>query len=110
MGRLLEEIGRTDEALAAYFRVLELEPNNADVSLRIAAIQLTRNQPDQALSRLDRVVELAVHNAQARDLRGRAHLVLRHFPQAIEDLRAAASDLPNRPDIYYHLRWPWRCS
>ena len=103
LGRLLESIGRTDEALAEYFRVLELEPNNAEVSLRIASIQLARNQPDQALSRLDQVVELAADNAEARALRGRAHLKLRYFPQAIEDLRAAASGLPNRPDIYYHL-------
>jgi len=103
LGRMLEEIGRTDEALAEYFRVLELEPNNAEVSLRIAAIQLARNQPDQALSRLDQVVELAADNAEARDLRGRAHLKLRYFPQAIQDFRTAASGLPNRPDIYYHL-------
>jgi len=103
LGCLLEAIGRTDEALAEYFRALEYEPNNAGVSLRIAAIQLARNQPDQALSRLDQVVELAADNAEAHDLRGRAHLKLRHFPQAVVDFRAAASHLPNRPDVYYHL-------
>jgi len=103
LGCLLESIGRTDEALAEYFRAVEFESNNPEVSLRIAAIQLARNQPDQALSRLDRVVELAADNALAHDLRGRAHFKLRHFPQAIEDFRAAAAHLPDRPDIYYHL-------
>jgi len=103
LGSLLEAIGRTDEALAEYFRALEFESSNPEVSLRIAAIQLARNQPDQALSRLDRVVEVAANNAEARDLRGRAHLKLRHFPQAIEDFRAAASHCPDRPDLYYHL-------
>ncbi len=103
LGRLLEGIGRTDGALAEYFRVLEFEPNDAEVSLRIANIQLARNQPDQALSRLDQIVELAANNAEARYLRGRAHLILRCFPQAIEDFRAAATGLPNRPDIYYRL-------
>ena len=49
LGRLLEAMGNTDEALAEYFRALEFEPNNAGVSLRIAAIQLARKQPDQAL-------------------------------------------------------------
>ena len=81
----------------------ELEPNNAEISLSIATIQLSRNQPDQALSRLDQVVELAPENGEARDLRGRAHLALRHFAQAIEDFRAAANRLPNRADIYYNL-------
>jgi tetratricopeptide (TPR) repeat protein len=55
------------------------------------------------LSRLDQVVELAADNAEARNLRGRAYLTLRYFPQAIEEFRAAVSRLPNRPDIYYHL-------
>ena len=100
---MLESQGKTDEALAEYFRALELEPNNAEVSLNIAAIQLARNQPDQALSRLDQVVELAPENGEARDLRGRAHLTLRHFTQAIDDFRAAATRFPNRADIYYHL-------
>ena len=100
---LLEGMSRVDDAMAEYFRALEFDPNNPEISLRIATIQLARNQPDQALSRLDQVVELAAENGEARDLRGRAHLTLRHFPQAIEDFRAAASRLPNRPDIHYHL-------
>src|SRR5262249_54398734 len=103
LGRVLEALGRTDEALAEYFRAVEVESNNPDVSLRIAAIQLARNQPDQALSRLDRVVEFAAENAAAHELRGRTHLTLRHFPQAIDDYRKAASLLPNRPELYYQL-------
>jgi tetratricopeptide (TPR) repeat protein len=103
LGRLLEALGRTDEALAEYFRALECEPNNAEVSLRIAAIQLTRSQPDQALSRLDQSVELAPENGEARDLRGRAHLTLRHYAKAIEDFRSAAKRFPDRADVYYNL-------
>jgi tetratricopeptide (TPR) repeat protein len=103
LGRLLESLGRPDDALAEYFRALEIEPNSAGVILRIAAIQLTRSQPDQALSRLDQVVELAPENGAARDLRGRAHLTLRHFTQAIVDFRAAASRFPDQADIYYNL-------
>jgi tetratricopeptide (TPR) repeat protein len=103
MGRVLEAIGQTDAALAEYFRALEFDPNTADVILRIAAIQLARNQPDQALSRLDQVVELAPKNGDARELRGLAHEKLRHLPEAIADLRAAAVLLPNRADVYYHL-------
>jgi tetratricopeptide (TPR) repeat protein len=102
-GRVLEAIGRTDEAMAAYFRALEFEPNHAEVSLRIAAIQLARDQPDQALSRLDQVVELARDDGEARELRGLAHWKLRHIPEAIADFRAAAARLPNRADVYYHL-------
>jgi tetratricopeptide (TPR) repeat protein len=103
LGHLLESQGKTDEALAEYFRALEFEPNNAEVSLRIAAIQLGRNRPDQALSRLDQVVELAPENSVARDLRGHAHLTLRHFTQAAVDFRAAIKRFPERADLYYNL-------
>ena len=38
-------MGRTDDALAAYFRALEFNPLHPEVSQRIGAIQLARNQP-----------------------------------------------------------------
>ena len=103
LGHLLESQGKTDEALAEYFRTTELEPNSAEVGLAIANIQLGRRQPDQALSRLDQVVELSPENGEARELRGRANLTLRHFAQASEDFVAAAKKFPNRADIYYNL-------
>jgi tetratricopeptide (TPR) repeat protein len=103
LARMLEALGDTDRAMSEYFKAVECEPNNPETSLRIAAIQLARNQPDQALSRLDQVVELSPNNGQALDLRGLAHLRLRHLPQAIADFRAAAGRLPSRPDVYYHL-------
>jgi tetratricopeptide (TPR) repeat protein len=103
MGRVLESVGRTDEALAEYFRALAFDPNLVQVIVRIAAIQLAQNQPDQALSRLDQVVELSPDDGEARELRGLAHLNLRHLPEAIADLRAAAHRLPDRADVYYHL-------
>jgi tetratricopeptide (TPR) repeat protein len=103
LGHLLQSLGKTDEALAEYFRALEAEPNNIEVSLNVAAIQLAQSQPDQALSRIDRVIELAHDNGDARELRGRTHLKLRHFSQAVDDFRAAAALLPTRADIYYRL-------
>ncbi len=103
LGSVFESMGRVDDALAEYFRAIETEPNAVDSNLRIAAIELARNQPDQALSRLDQVLELAAENGEAHDLRGRAHLKLGQLTQAIEDLRAAAVCLPQRPEIPYHL-------
>jgi tetratricopeptide (TPR) repeat protein len=101
--QILEVLGRTDEALAAYFRTLEFNPLHPVVSRRIGAIQLARNQPDQALVRLDQAVDLAPHDGEVHLLRGRAHLVLHHAPQAIVDLRIAASQLPGRADVHYQL-------
>jgi tetratricopeptide (TPR) repeat protein len=103
LGQLLESTNKPDLALAEYFRALEFDPNNPALGLRIAAIHLTQNEPDQALSRLDQVIELASENAEARALRGRAHLALQHFPLAIDDFRAAISRLAARADNYYYL-------
>jgi len=101
--RQLETMGRADEALAAYFRTLEFNPLHPEVSQRIGAIQLARNQPDLALARLEQAVDLAPENGEVRLLHGRAHLMIGHTPQAIADFRAAARNLPNRADVYYFL-------
>jgi tetratricopeptide (TPR) repeat protein len=103
LGRLFESQGKHDDALAAYFRALEYDPNNIELSMNVAGIQLAHNQADQALSRLDRTVELAPDNGDARAMRGRAHLAMRQFSQAVDDFRSAASRYPTRADIYYHL-------
>lgn len=102
-GQTLEAMGKTDDALAAYFRTLEFNPLRAQVNHRIGAIQLARNQPDQALARLDQAVDLDGTDGELRLLRGRAHLSLRHIPEAIADFRAAAIRLPDRADVYFQL-------
>jgi tetratricopeptide (TPR) repeat protein len=102
-GQTLEAMGKTDDALAAYFRTLEFNPLRPQVNHRIGAIQLARNQPDQALARLDQAVDLDGADGELRLLRGRAHLALRHIPEAVADFRAAAIRLPDRADVYFQL-------
>jgi tetratricopeptide (TPR) repeat protein len=102
-GQTLEAMGKTDDALAAYFRTLEFNPLRPQVNHRIGAIQLARNQPDQALARLDQAVDLDGADGELRLLRGRAHLALRHIPEAVADFRAAAIRLPGRADVYFQL-------
>ena len=102
-GRALEEMGRTEEAMAAYFRTLEFAPNSTEARLRVATLQLDHGEPDQALARLDTLTEQDPENAEARHQRGRAHLALNHLPQALDDLKFAASRLADRPEVHYHL-------
>jgi tetratricopeptide (TPR) repeat protein len=102
-GRVLEGLRRPDEALAAYFRALNADPNSAPALLRIADIQLTRRQYDQALARLSHVLEITPDDPGPHYRRGRAHLALGHTPEALEDLRFAAAHLPRSPEVFYHL-------
>ena len=59
--------------------------------------------PTRRSPRLDQAVDLAPEDGEVRLLRGRAHLMLRHIPQAIADFRTAAQHLPDRADVYYQL-------
>ena len=101
--RQLEAMGRTDEALAAYFRTLEFNPLHPEVSQRIGAIQLARTSRTRHWRGSTRPWTWPQENGEVRLLRGRAHLMLRHPPQAIADFRMAARNLPNRADVYYFL-------
>ncbi len=100
---MLEALGRGDEALAAYFRAIAVDPAAAQAQCRAAALQLDRGQYDQALARLTHVLELTPGATEALYYRGRANLALGHVPEAVTDLRAAAAAWPDRSEVYYHL-------
>ncbi len=102
-GRTLEALGRPGEALAAYFRALETSPDLATAAVRVATIQMEQNQLDQALVRLDDVLELIPNDPEAHALRGRVHLALRQVKPAVDDLKFAADRLPERPDVFFAL-------
>ena len=102
-GRTLEALGRPADAQSAYFLALESDPTLAPAALRVSAIQLDQGRFDQALVRLDQVVELSPEDPEPRVLRGRVHLALKHPAQAVADLQYAAEKLPDRPDVFYGL-------
>jgi tetratricopeptide (TPR) repeat protein len=102
-GRTLEALGRPTDAQDAYFRAIEADPDLAAASIRIAALQLDSGRLDQALARLDGVVELMPEDPQVRYLRGRANLALNETALAVDDLSFAANKLPDQPEVFYAL-------
>ncbi len=102
-GQVLETLGRTDEALWAYLRSLELDRLSVAAMTRVASIQLGRGLADQALVRLNDANELAPEDAEVRHRRGLAHLALKHPKPAIADLEFASARLPERPDVMLDL-------
>ena len=60
-------------------------------------------QADQALARLDMVIERLPDDPEARFRRGQAYLALKQYPEALADLALAAEKLPARPDVLYTL-------
>lgn len=102
-GQALEALGRPNDALAAYFRSLETDSNLAPASLRIASLQFEQGKFDQALARLDSVVELMPEDPATRYLRGRTNLALKNTAQAVEDLTFASDKMPEKPEVFYGL-------
>ncbi len=102
-GQVLETLGRTDEALAAYFRSLELDKSSVAAILRVASIQLGRDQALQALVRLNVANEYAPEDAEVRHRRGLAHLALKHPKLALADLQFASDRMPDRPEVMLDL-------
>jgi tetratricopeptide (TPR) repeat protein len=100
---VLEALGRSDEALPAYFRALAADPSSASPGRRAAALQLDRGQSDQALARLTHVLELVPGDPDALYHRGRAHLAMGHAAEAVADLKEASAARPDRADIFYQL-------
>ena len=102
-GQTLEVLGRPADALAAYFRSLEIDSNLAPAIVRVAAIQLDRGQPDQALVRLEQANELVPEDPEIRYRRGLTQLALKRPMPAINDLSFAAEHAPERADILVGL-------
>ena len=102
-GRVLENLGRTDESLAAYFRALEFEPNSVPATISVVKLQIDRGQSDQALARIDQAIQQLPTDPEARHQRGRALLALGQSREALPDLKLAAETLVDRPEIFLDL-------
>ena len=102
-GRILEALGRPEEALAAYFRTLAVDASRSQAMARIGTIQLDREQYDQALARLTHSLDLDPGEPEVRYQRGRALLAVGHTREAVEELRTAASELPDRSEVHLAL-------
>lgn len=99
-GILLQEQGRTADAIAHFRRAVELAPRSPDFSYNLALALLHDNQAGSALAALDK------HPFQTADhlaLRGAVLSVLGRFPQAIEALRRSVALDSNNPDSLYDL-------
>jgi tetratricopeptide (TPR) repeat protein len=102
-GQTLEALGRGPDALAAYFRALQYDPNCRLALIRVAALQIDANHPEQALLRLAQVFEANPNDPDAHHQRGRARLRIGDVTGAIADLQRAADQLPDRAEIQYDL-------
>lgn len=67
-GRLLAQLGRTDEAAAAFARVLELDPKTPDVLVEVARFELEHGDPQRAAELLTTALEQRPDEADWQEL------------------------------------------
>ncbi|MBY0523322.1 MAG: tetratricopeptide repeat protein [Gemmataceae bacterium] len=103
LAELYDQQGRYAEVETACRKVLELDERNALVMNNLAwhLAQKPATAPE-ALTLINRAIELAGPRAELLDTRAAVHLALNRSELAIADLEAAIADAPT-PPRYFHL-------
>ncbi len=90
-GMLLEDVGRTSEAAAAYEEALKLAPNDPDLLLEVGKYKLTEGQKEEAIKLLEHCIRILpgdgdaqYYLAQAYHLNGQNDLALRAIRQSVK--------------------------
>jgi Tfp pilus assembly protein PilF len=90
-GMLLEEVGHSSEAAAAYEEALKLAPNDGDLLLKAGIYQLAAGQKEEALKLLQHCIRILpgdgdaqYYLAQAYHLNGQDDLALRAIRQSLK--------------------------
>jgi len=94
-GAALEELGRLDEAIAAYRSALILEPRSLNALNNLGNLLAATHQTDEALTVLDRAIDLDPRMAMSYINRAAALWRLRRFRAARSDLAQAIAVDPN---------------
>jgi adenylate cyclase len=90
-GQTLMVLGRLDDAMAAYHRVLRTEPQRSMTLVPMAAIALQRGDLDEALFWADSAVAIDPANSYARANRARAYLAAGHAARGLAEAEFAVS-------------------
>ena len=92
-GRLLEEQGDTEGALAEYYRVVALDPRSISALLRVSEVAAQRGEFRRSIEFAERALAVDSTDARALWLRGSAEFSLERYADAILSLeRSVASD------------------
>ena len=98
--QILNERGRTIEAMAAAEEAARLEPQSRDVQMLFANIQFKTNSYGAAIDTYSDILSLDPSNAEAYIMRGRSLLKLDRLEKAYFDAVDAIELVPDRPEPY----------
>jgi tetratricopeptide (TPR) repeat protein len=102
-GLVAQAQGRPDDALAEFKRALELQPAALDALAGYARLQAGRGKVEDAVSRVQAVLDKDLHNAVVRNLLGELQLMQKSYSAATEQFAGAMADSPAWPVPYRNL-------
>ncbi|MCH7838473.1 MAG: tetratricopeptide repeat protein, partial [Chloroflexi bacterium] len=102
-GNTLGDLGRHAEAVASYDRAIQVDPRNASAlsNRGLTLIRLAPPRSEDALTDLDRALELRPKYARTLYHRARAYSLLNRVNESLADLRYAIESDPARREQAY---------
>jgi tetratricopeptide (TPR) repeat protein len=109
MANTFWSISKWDSARTEFEAGLAHDPNNCTAHWKLGNVILEANgEPGEALTHLNRAVQLCPELMQARVDRARALIKSGQHDQALPDLLAAEKESPNEPSIHFLLASVYR--
>src|SRR5882757_9322009 len=109
MANTFWSISKWDSARTEFEAGLAHDPNNCSAHWKLGNVILEANgEPGEALTHLNKAVELCPELMQARVERARALIKSGKHDQALPDLLAAEKDSPDEPSIHFLLASVYR--
>src|SRR5205085_1584368 len=87
--------GDTNQALDAYARLAQLQPQNASVQLRLAALRLQARDYPGAIEGARKVIEVARESPQAWAVLARAQVQSGHAKEALAEAKKLQKEQPS---------------
>ncbi|MDD3014457.1 MAG: tetratricopeptide repeat protein [Candidatus Gastranaerophilales bacterium] len=100
IGKLLQEMGKIDEAERYYRKALEIEPKYSEAIENLGTTYFAKNQVDAAAEKYKEAIELNSKNSSAYYHLGEALLAKGQFGKAINYLQTSLYLFPNSAPVH----------
>ena len=92
-------LGKDDEAIHDFERVLQLDPNHVEAHRQCCGSLLIMGRPNRALEHAETALRLAPNEAPTHFFLGEAYISLKRFDEAMASLKRAV-ELDTTKDVY----------
>lgn len=99
-GSCLAQTKQLDKAISVFQNLLEINPSDTVARCQLASVELTANQPKQAIEILAPLIQATDPPASALQLASSAYEAMNDTPSAVRVLRQAIVNNPRDTDLY----------